>query len=70
MGKENRRADAWPETIRLCTHFLFPKMILHVENLGGEIDKVASRRCVIAAFPFKFDGGESAYCRVVAFVSE
>jgi kynurenine formamidase len=45
-------------------------MILHVENLGGEIDKVASRRCVIAAFPFKFDGGESAYCRVVAFVSE
>jgi kynurenine formamidase len=49
---------------------LFPKMILHVENLGGEIDKVASRRCVIAAFPFKFDGGESAYCRVVAFVSE
>ena len=60
----------WPENYHVMHTFLLPKMILHVENLGGEIDKVASSRCVIAAFPFKFDGGESAYCRVVAFVSE
>jgi arylformamidase len=60
----------WPENYQVMHTLLFPKMMLHVENLGGEIDKVASRRCVIAALPFKFDGGESAYCRVVAFVSE
>lgn len=69
-GKKIDELLPWPENYQVMHTLLFPKMILHVENLGGDIDKVANRRCLIAAFPFKFEGGESAYCRVVAFTSE
>ncbi len=60
----------WPENYQLMHTYLFPKGILHVENAGGEIEQVLNRRCVIAAFPFKFMGGESAFCRLVAFCSD
>lgn len=46
---------------------LFPKNIIHAENLGGDIDKILNRRLVIGCFPWRFVGGESSICRIVAF---
>jgi kynurenine formamidase len=49
---------------------LFPKTIIHAENLGGEIDKILGKRMVIGCFPWRFMGGESCICRIVAFDEE
>ena len=49
-------------------HYLaFPKGCIHAENVGGDIDKVLNQRCIIGAFPWKFEGGESCPCRIMAF---
>lgn len=48
---------------------LFGKGIIHVENVGGEIDKVLNKRCIIATMPLKLIA-ESAPCRMVAFVEK
>ena len=48
----------------------FPHGIVHVENLGGDIDEVLNTRCTIGCFPFRFVGGEAAFARVVAFVED
>lgn len=49
---------------------LFPKNIIHAENLGGDIDKVLNRRMIIGCFPWRFVGGESCISRIVAFDEE
>ncbi|MCD6310223.1 MAG: cyclase family protein, partial [Candidatus Eremiobacteraeota bacterium] len=49
---------------------LFPHDIIHAENLGGDIDKLLNRRVTIGCFPWKFVGGESCICRIVAFVED
>ncbi len=59
-----------PEMYQLMHTYLFPKGILHVENVGGEIDRFLNKRTTIGVFPWKFQGGESAFCRVVAFEDE
>lgn len=49
-------------------HYLaFPSGCVHAENVGGDIDKVLNQRCVIGAFPWKFEGGEACPCRIIAF---
>lgn len=49
-------------------HYLaFPKGCIHAENVGGDIEKVLNQRCIIGAFPWKFEGGESCPCRIMAF---
>lgn len=46
---------------------LFAASIPIVENVGGEIDSVLNQRLTIAAIPWRFEGGEAAFVRVVAF---
>jgi kynurenine formamidase len=46
---------------------LFPKNIIHVENIGGEVAQCLNKRMVIGCFPWRFVDGESSICRVVAF---
>ena len=46
---------------------LFPHDIIHAECLGGDIKQVLGRRMTIGAFPWRFVGGESCICRIVAF---
>jgi kynurenine formamidase len=41
--------------------------LLHAENVGGDIEKVLNRRCIIGAFPWKYEGLESCPCRIIAF---
>lgn len=61
--------EIFPPTHYQLMHIkLFPLDIIHVENIGGDIDKVLNRRLTIGCFPWKFQGGESAFARVVAFL--
>lgn len=47
---------------------LFPHDIIHIENLGGAIDEVLDQRITFGCFPWRFQGGEAAMCRAVAFL--
>src|SRR3984893_1068741 len=47
---------------------LFPHDVVHVENLGGESAMVLDRKIRFGCFPWRFQGGEAAFCRAVAFV--
>jgi arylformamidase len=49
---------------------LFPHDIIHIENLGGDIDQVLDRKVGFGCFPWRFQGGEAAFCRAVAFLDE
>jgi len=47
---------------------LFPKKLVHAENLGGEIDQVGNKRCWIGAFPLRGIELESSMCRIIAIL--
>ena len=53
-----------------CHRILYTHGIFGIENVGGEIDKVTGERCVIAAFPLKWIGGDGSMVRVVAMVEK
>ena len=73
FGGSNAVDELFPDEAYQLTHnALFPHDCFHVENLGGEIGNPAlhNRRLVLGAFPWKFKGGEAAFCRAVAFTEE
>lgn len=59
-----------PDHYQLMHIKLFPHGIIHAENLGGDIDKLLNKRTIIGCFPWRFVGGESSICRIVAFHEE
>jgi arylformamidase len=64
-------AKMFPDSAYQLTHnALFPHDCMHIENLGGEIEdeKLQNTRCIVGCFPWKFRGGEAAFCRTVAFL--
>ena len=72
FGAENMDT-LFPESAYQLTHnALFPHNCVHVENMGGDIGapELQNRRLTIGCFPWKFKGGEAAFCRSVAFVEE
>jgi kynurenine formamidase len=46
---------------------LFPKRMVHAENVAGAVDQLANQRCWIGAFPLNGIELESAMCRIVAW---
>ena len=38
------------------------------EGLGGDIEMVLGRRCLIGAFPWRYEGLEACPCRIVCFL--
>jgi kynurenine formamidase len=46
----------------------FQEGLLHAENLGGDIDLLLGKRCLIGAFPWRFQGLEACPCRILAFL--
>ena len=57
-----------PEVYYQIMHLkLFPKGLVHAENLGGEIDKLSNKRAYIGAFIVKGIEMESAWARIVAW---
>lgn len=66
-----RVEEAWPEGDLFVMHRVpFRHGITHVENLGGDVEQVLNRRCLIGAFPLPIEGGEASPCRVVAFLED
>ncbi len=56
-----------PEVFYQVMHLkLFPKGLVHAENLGGDINEVGNRRLWIGCFPLKGIELESSMCRIVA----
>jgi len=56
-----------PEIYYQVMHLkLFPKGLVHAENIGGEINKVSNKRVWIGLFPLRGIEMESAMCRVIA----
>jgi len=47
VGEKMREDDALPENYQVMHVLLFPHLIQHAENLGGEIDEAANRRGII-----------------------
>ena len=61
--------EVWPDDdIQVMHYDLFPHEIIHIENAGGQIDRVLDQRVTVGCFPWRFMGGEAAFCRFVAFV--
>jgi kynurenine formamidase len=58
------------EDLFVMHHVPFRAGIMHVENVGGDIEQALNRRCMIGAFPIPIEGGEASPCRVVAFIDE
>ena len=58
------------QDLQIMHTLLFPHDVIHIENLGGEIDEVLDQRIQFGCFPWKFVGGEAAFCRAVAFLEE
>lgn len=48
-------------------NWAFQEGLIHAENVGGEITEVLNTRCIIGAFPWKYEGLESCPCRILAF---
>jgi kynurenine formamidase len=48
-------------------NYAFQEGLIHAENLGGDIAKVLNQRCIIGAFPWKFEDLESCPCRIIGF---
>ena len=70
IGMPIDRAFPWPKAYQATHTYLFPKGVFHVENVGGMIDEVLDMRVWFGAFPFRFKGGEAAFCRCFAFVQK
>jgi kynurenine formamidase len=47
---------------------LFPKRIVHAENLGGDIDKLSNKRAWIGCYPLRGIEMESSMCRITAML--
>lgn len=69
LGKSLNEIYPWPDVYQ-AMHlqvFIKPYEIIHAENLGGDIDLLSNKRTIVGCFPWKFQGGESSICRIVAF---
>jgi kynurenine formamidase len=49
-------------------NWAFQEGLLHAENVGGDIDLVLGQRCLIGAFPWRYEGLEACPCRILAFL--
>ena len=78
LEAENKLRDVYPgkswdevfpqdEYYQVMHLKLFPKKLVHAENLGGEIDKVSNKRVWVGLFPVKGIELESAFCRIIAW---
>lgn len=69
---KEKYGKAWDEMFPLEEYYqvmhlkLFPKKLVHAENLGGEISNVSNKRVWIGLFPLRGIELESSMCRIVA----
>lgn len=68
---EARMDELFPDSAYQLTHnALFPHDCMHIENIGGDIGltELHNKRLTLGVFPWKFKGGEAAFCRCVAWL--
>ena len=53
-----------------CHRILYTHGIFGCENVGGDIDKITGKRCLIIGFPLKWIGGDASIVRMVAVVKK
>jgi kynurenine formamidase len=53
-----------------CHLALAQNNIPAIEIVGGHIDEVTGKRCTLACFPIRYQGGEASLVRLVAIVDE
>ncbi|MEM1515745.1 MAG: cyclase family protein [Candidatus Bathyarchaeia archaeon] len=53
-----------------CHRLLLKNSIVVYESVGGDVDKVTGKRCIIAGFPIRWIGGDGSWIRLVAIVEE
>ncbi len=58
------------EDLAVMHRLPFAHGIVHVENVGGEVQDVLNRRMKLCAFPWKFVGGDASICRLVGFLDD
>jgi kynurenine formamidase len=69
---KEKYGKSWDEMFPLEEYYqvmhlnLFPKGLVHAENLGGDIKKVSNKRVWIGLFPLRGIELESSMCRIVA----
>lgn len=69
---QKKYGKAWDEMFPQDLYYqvmhlkLFPKGIVHAENLGGDIEKVSNKRLWVGCFPLRGMEFESSMCRIVA----
>ena len=48
-----------------CHRRMMNENLMHVDNVGGDIDRVTGKRIYVMALPWRFMGGEACICRLV-----
>jgi kynurenine formamidase len=43
----------------------FQEGLIHAENIGGDIETMLNKRCIIGAFPWRYEGLEASPCRIL-----
>ncbi len=66
-GKNWEEMFPYDEYYQVMHLDMFPKGIIHAENLGGQINELENGRTWIGLFPWKGIELESSICRIVAF---
>ncbi|ATW27770.1 cyclase family protein [Candidatus Formimonas warabiya] len=70
-SRQVKLEEVFPEAdLFVMHHEPFRHGIVHAENVGGDIARVLNTRCLIGAFPWRFEGAEAGICRIVAFLDE
>ncbi|MEM4382751.1 MAG: cyclase family protein [Candidatus Caldarchaeum sp.] len=53
-----------------CHRILYTHGIVGFENIGGDVDKVTGKRCLIIGMPLKWVGGDGSMVRPIAIVGK
>ena len=43
----------------------FQHGLIHAENIGGDIEMMLNKRCIIGAYPWRYEGLEASPCRIL-----
>ncbi len=62
LSKRVVRANMFP-----FHNWAFQEGLLHAENVGGDVELVLGQRCLIGAFPWRYEGLEACPCRILVF---
>ncbi|MFC2007373.1 cyclase family protein [Chloroflexota bacterium] len=70
MQETGKDADEEFPIYEPCHLALAKAGIPGIEIAGGQIDEVTGKRCTLACFPIRYQGGEASLVRLVAIVEE